>query len=267
MNRSRPDARQRVRHAQADVVVRVDSDLAMQFAARGLRDRGDFARQTTAVRVAKHDHVRARLLRRLPCRDGIFGIELVTIETVLGVVNHKLPVILQITHRVADHAEILIRRAAQHFLHVQHRSLAVNRDDRRLRLDEQPHLIVLLDRHALFAGRTERREFRVLEFALLGLREKLDVLRIAARPAALDVMNAELIELVGNAQFVGDREVHTLTLRAIAQGRVIEFDVRFHKVPAKAERGIYPTDFGKQSQLPQACRANYGKARRVRRDG
>jgi len=67
---------------------------------------------------------------------------------------------------------------------VQHGSFAVNGHNRCAGLDEQAHLVVLLHGHALLARGTERREPRVLEFFLFGLREELDVLGIAAGPAA-----------------------------------------------------------------------------------
>ena len=76
-----------------------------------------------------------------------------------------------------------------------------NGDDGRAGLDEQAHLVVLLDGHALFARGTERGEPRIFEFFLFGLREELDVLGIAAGPAAFNVMHAERVELLGDAEF------------------------------------------------------------------
>jgi hypothetical protein len=91
-------------------------------------------RQTAAVRVAQHDEIRARFFRRLPGGERVIGIELVAVERVFGVVDDKLAVVFQKFHRVADHRQIFLRRAAQNFLHMQHRSLAVDRDDGRFRL-------------------------------------------------------------------------------------------------------------------------------------
>ena len=192
--------------------MRVDADRAIQFAEGDFRDFGNFHRQTAAVRVAEHDDVRARLFRRLPGGDGVFGIELVAVEAMLGVVDDKFAVVLQKLHGVGDHRQIFLRRAAQDFLDVQHRSLAENRHDGRLRFDEQAHLIVLFHRHAFFARGTERGEFRVPEFFLFGLGEELDVLGIAAGPAAFDVMHPERVELLGDAEFVRDREIDAFTL-------------------------------------------------------
>jgi hypothetical protein len=48
-------------------------------------------------------------------------------------------------------------------------------------------------------------------------------------------MNAKRIELLGNSQFVCDREIDAFALTAVAQGRVVDFDLGFHKFPQKAD--------------------------------
>ncbi len=170
--------------------------FAIQFAQRGFGDGGDFVRQTAAVRVAQHDKIRARFFGGLPRRERVIGIQFESVKRVLGVVDHKFPVIFQEFHRVADHREIFLRRAAQNFFDMQHRSLAVDCDDGRAGFDEQAHLVVLFDGRIFFARRAERGELRVLEFTFFGLREKFDVLGIAARPATFNVMNTKRIELL-----------------------------------------------------------------------
>ena len=59
-----------------------------------------------------------------------------------------------------------------------------------------------------------------------GGREELDVLGVRARPAALDVRHAELVEHPRDAQLVGERQGDVLALRAVAEGRVVEDDRR-----------------------------------------
>ena len=49
-------------------------------------------------------------------------------------------------------------------------------------------------------------------------------LRVRARPAALDVVHAEGVEPLGDAQLVGDREGDAFALGAVAQGRVVDLD-------------------------------------------
>jgi hypothetical protein len=49
-------------------------------------------------------------------------------------------------------------------------------------------------------------------------------------------MHPERIELLGDAEFVRDREIDAFALRTVAQGRVIDFDLGFHKFSAKSGR-------------------------------
>ena len=74
------------------------------------------------------------------------------------------------------------------------------------------------------AGRAERRQPRGLPAHRPGRGEELDVLGVGARPAALDVGHAVLVEHPGDAQLVGERERDVLALGAVAQRRVVEDD-------------------------------------------
>ena len=58
----------------------------------------------------------------------------------------------------------------------------------------------------------------------LGAPEELGVLGIGARPAALDVADAELVEVPRDVQLVLDREVEALLLSAVAQGGVVDVE-------------------------------------------
>ena len=58
----------------------------------------------------------------------------------------------------------------------------------------------------------------------LGAGEELDVLGVGARPAALDEVDAEDVELLGDAQLVLDRGRDALDLEAVAQGGVEDLD-------------------------------------------
>ena len=52
-------------------------------------------------------------------------------------------------------------------------------------------------------------------------------------------MHAERVELLGDAELVRDREIDAFALRTVAQGRVIDFNLGFHKWPVK-NGGQYP---------------------------
>src|SRR3989304_4362238 len=56
--------------------------------------------------------------------------------------------------------------------------------------------------------------------------EEFDVLGVGARPAALDVGHAVLVEHACDADLVGQRQRDVLALGAVAKGRVVEDDRR-----------------------------------------
>ena len=63
-----------------------------------------------------------------------------------------------------------------------------------------------------------------MELAGGGPLEKVFVLGIGARPPALDVLDAEMVELLGDPQLVVDRERQAFLLTAIPQGGVVDVD-------------------------------------------
>src|SRR5207247_11203399 len=96
------------------------------------------------------------------------------------------------------------------------------------RVVQELYLIVVPGGDGLAARRAEGGEFRSLEFSAFCLVEELDVFGIAAGPAAFDVMETKGINALGDAELVRDREIDPFTLAAVAQGRVVDFHVRFH---------------------------------------
>ena len=62
--------------------------------------------------------------------------------------------------------------------------------------------------------------------SLAGPGEELDVLGVGARPTALDELDAEDVELLGDAQLVLDGGGHPLDLQAVAKCRVEDLDRR-----------------------------------------
>ena len=132
------------------------------------------------------------------------------------------------SNSVGDHRHVFIRRCPKHFLDVQQPCLSINGNDGRLRLQQETHLVIISGGDILAAGRTERGQLRAPEFLAFGLVKKLDVLGIGPRPAALNVMDAERIKLRGNAQLIHHGKVDAFALTAVAQGRIVDFDVGFH---------------------------------------
>ena len=70
----------------------------------------------------------------------------------------------------------------------------------------------------------------VVELELgLGAGEELDVLGVGAGPAALDELDAEVVELLGDAQLVVDGRRDTLDLEAVAQRGVEDLNPVVHQ--------------------------------------
>ncbi len=102
--------------------------------------------------------------------------------------------------------------------------LAEDGDHRRLGIEQQPDLIVRLDRGVLAPRRAEGGKPGVPEGAALGLLEELDVARVRPGPSPFDEVDAERIELFRHAQLVGDGEGDPFTLGAVAEGGVVDVD-------------------------------------------
>ena len=68
---------------------------------------------------------------------------------------------------------------------------------------------------------------RVFEFFLLGQIEKFHIPGIGPRPAAFDVMYAEIIQAFCDLDFFLGTETDIFSLGPIPQGRVIKYDL-FH---------------------------------------
>ena len=231
------DGRQRIGHAEADIVVRVDPDPAREPRPGRSRDLGDLAGHRSAVRVAQDDDVGAAALGGLPGGERVSGIVLVAVEGVLGVVDDEAALLGQEPHRLLDHRQVLVRRRLEHFAHMQQPRLAENRHDGRFRVDQQPHLIIVFGADVFASRRPERRELRVGELPALGFIEELDVLRVRSRPAALDVVHAEAIQTLGDLELVGDGKRHALSLTAIAERGVVDFDVGSHPADDSSDEG------------------------------
>ena len=60
--------------------------------------------------------------------------------------------------------------------------------------------------------------------------EKILVLGVGAGPAAFDVMNTQLRQFLGDANFVGQGQVEVLGLGAVSQGGVVDFHLA-HGLP------------------------------------
>ena len=196
------DRGERIGDGQVAIVVRVDAERHVDGRGRFLGERGDFLGHAAAVGVAHHDDHRPAFDGGLDRFRGVVGVRLPAVEEVLGVVDHVAAHLAQVGDRLADHRQVFFERNAQHFGHVEIVRLADDRDDGRLRLDERLHAGVVGRLHALAARHAERAQPAVLQRLGGDALKELGVLRIRERVAALDEVEAELIEPPGDEQLV-----------------------------------------------------------------
>src|SRR5438552_3300888 len=130
--------------------------------------------------------------------------------------------VLQLQHR--DDRQVLRQRDAQVLAHVEVPGLADDGDHWGLGGETEAEVAVVGGLHTRAAGRAEGRHLRVLETEALDGAEKLLVAWVRTRPAALDVVDAEVVEPLGDAQLVLEREGDVLGLRPVAQRRVVDLD-------------------------------------------
>ncbi len=217
----------RVGDRAARVVVAVDADdhVVADMAVHVAHDGLDLVGQRAAVGVAQH-HMAGAL------HDGGFQrpqaelrVGLVAVEEMLQVDHHHAPSGVQELDRVGDHQLAFLQRGLQRLGDLIVPTLGHDAHRARVRVEQvaQGRVVVgLAAGTACAAERDHRRRGQPQLRVRAG--EELDVLRVGARPAALDVVHAEVVELLGNAQLVVDRGRHAFHLQAVAQGGVEHFD-------------------------------------------
>ena len=234
--RSRGHRRERVRHRELAVVVRVDADAAPER-ADGVGDGlGDLAGQRAAVRVAEDEPVGARVGGGLQDGERVVAVRAVAVEEVLGVEDDLAAVRLQVRDRVGDHRQVLVERRPQHGVDVEVPGLGDERDRRRLGVEQQPEPGVVLGAHARVPRAAERAHARPLQALLAHGDEELRVLRVRARPAALDVVDAELVQLPRDRELVVERQRDAGALAAVAQRGVVDRDAIGHRARPGSRR-------------------------------
>jgi len=85
-------------------------------------------------------------------------------------------------------------------------------------------VVVILDTDADLTRAAKGNDFAVHELELAHALEEFEVFRVRAGVARLDITYAQRIELFHDLELVFDRVRNTLSLCAIAQGRVVSVD-------------------------------------------
>ena len=234
VGRARVDGGHRVGDRTAGVVVAVDAHARTGRVDDIANDVGDLGREHPPVGVAQRDDLGARLGRGPDALQRIGPVQPVAVEEVLRVEEHPPPLTAQEGHRVANHREVLLQRGPQGLLDVPGMRLGHEGDDRRSRVEQGPHERVGVSARPRSAGGAEGGQRGVAQRQLaLGSGEELRVLGVGAWPATLNEAHPELVKLTRNDELVGYRQVETLLLGAVAQGRVVDVQVgagRGHRI-------------------------------------
>ena len=216
---------ERVRHRHAGVVVAVDAERDVAALADPAHDLLHAVGQRAAVRVAEHECLGSRPLGGSEHGQSEVLVVEEPVEEVLGVEEHPTPVAAQERDRVGHHGDGLVEIGAQGIGHMAVPALGHDADRRGLDADQPGERLVVGRLHPGAAGRAEGHQGGRAEGELLrGALEELVVLRVGPRPPALDEGDAEVVELLGDAQLVVDRKRQAFLLATVAQCRVEDVD-------------------------------------------
>ncbi len=108
----------------------------------------------------------------------------------LGVVNDAAALGAQVSHRLLDDAQVVLQRGEQHIGDVQGPGFAEQGANRRPRLDQRLDVGIVLRAALGPAGGAKGGDQRGFPLQIAGALEKLDILRVGARPAAFDESHA-----------------------------------------------------------------------------
>ena len=188
--------------------------------------------QLASIRIAQHQVARPASHRRLKSRQCILRAVGETVVEMFRVVNDFPSILDEVANRVLDHRKVLFGRGPQNVGHMEKPGLSKNRHDRGFRFQQEPDLGVLFNRHPGPTGRAEGGHPTVLQPQPPDLIKIGHVPRIRTGPAALDIINTELIEPLGNQQLVRYGERDALSLGSIAQCGIVDLYGILHQTKA-----------------------------------
>jgi len=194
----------------------MDAERRADPALRGLDALLHRAWQGAPIRIAQHHAVRSRSGGRRYRGQGIFRVQRIPVEEMLGIVHDFLAELLEVRHAIGDHREILVARRLEHALDMEARALAHQGDHGRARRHQGLDARVVGAANARAAGAAERGQLGAPQARACDPLEELGVLRVRARPAAFDVRDAQRVEPLGDLELVLDGQGETRALRAVA---------------------------------------------------
>jgi hypothetical protein len=205
-----------VGHGDIGVIVAVDAEDPVKTPADLRENFSELVGERAAVGVAEAKHIRAGRLRGLQCTEGESRAGAVTVKEMFGVEDDLFAMILEPLDGFGNEHEVLFLRDTEGTLGVEVPSLAENGDDRSTRFEQRAHVGVLIDGVLGETGGAESGQPGMLELEVPRTGEEFFVPGIGARPAAFDVVYAQLVQLLRDDQLIVHRERDGLALRAVS---------------------------------------------------
>ena len=221
--RARGDGGERIGDAKPRVVMGVDADMVARHARRDHGAGGglNVGRQGAAIGVAEDNPAGARVIGRLAAGGGVIRVGLPAVEEMFGIEKRLAPLRDDMGDGGGDVVEVFVERDAEGGGDVEVMRLADEADGGGSGVQDRGEDVVIIGRPPGALGHAEGGEGG----AGLGPgREKVAVGRVGAGPAALDIVDADPVERMGDLHLVGDGELHALRLLAVAKGRVVEVE-------------------------------------------
>ena len=196
----------------------------------------DLGGKGAAIGVTQHDPARASVMGGLQAGQRIGGVGAIAVKEMLGI-QHRLAALGDdMGDAGADVFKVLLKADAKGGRHMKIMRLAHQADRRGAGVEDGGQHIVIL-RAATGAFGHAKGGHRGA--GLRGGGEELAVGRVGARPAALDIINAQRIQRQRDLPLVTGRELDALGLLTIAQGGVEKVKSLAHRWPlANSFEGI-----------------------------
>ncbi len=183
-------------------------------------DLADLGWQRAPVGVAEHDPAGAALHGGIEASKRIVRVRLVAVEEMLGIEQSLAALGHQMGDRLADIGEVFVERDAERGLDMEVVRLADQADGGGARIDHLGQHLVIGGRAPRPLGHAEGGEGGGLQHRRR--LEKIAVGGVGPGPAALDIVEAEIIQRPRDLDLIGGGEVDPLGLLAIAQRGVEE---------------------------------------------
>ena len=211
---------ERIGHRLLGIVMRVDADVTTRDDRDHVGDDLlDLVWQRAAIGVAEHHPTGAFVIRGLGTGECKAWIGLIAVEEMFAIEQYFAPVAHGGAHAVADRGEVFLRAGFERHTHVVIPGFRHKADGIGFGFEQRREPRIVRRRAAGTARHAERGE-ACFEPARLG--EELRVGRICAGIAAFDVIDAELVQHAGYSEFIVERKIDAVRLRAVAQRGVEE---------------------------------------------